>query len=164
MKPKKELPQPKRRRLNYIDWLLLALLVLLTATVVLRVLSIESSNGGTADTAVISFRTDTLPREVAEMAKKETEMLVEGSYPAVLLELASVPDPVEVISEGEIRYLPSTLHSHLVGKLRVSGKAPGNGFFLGGRLYFVPGVSAGMTGSYTTLRFTVTDILFEKNI
>lgn len=163
MKPKKNLPQKEKRRLNYIDWLLLGLLLFLILTVVFRVLSIESNAGEGHAPAVVSFRTDTLPLEVADMAKKESELWISGNYPAELLEISVVPDQIEVMSGNEVRYLPSGIHSHLVGKMRVYGNMPENGFFLGGRLYFVPGVSANMTGRYITLDFTVTDILLEKN-
>ncbi len=156
----KEKAEP-RHQWNFIDVLLVLLLLISVVSIVMRVVSMEDRRSTANDTAVISFTSEALLPEVAKAALRESAFTFSGEKLAVS-ELSVTPALLTSSDENGVQYLPSTEKFCLVGKLRVTGRAAESGFFLGGKTYFVPGVTLPAVGQYTALTLTVTDIEFSS--
>ena len=149
----------EKKKWNFIDYLLLLLLLISLTSIFLRILSMQEVSAE-EDTATICFRSEAVFPEVSASALTESAFLIGGTCLSPVTELRRLPNAVAVTGDGKVDYLSSSLRDRVEGKLQVTGHKTENGFFLAGKLYFVPGVQVTLTGETTVLTVTVTNIVF----
>lgn len=158
MKNIRSAKKPEKKRLNFLDILLILLLLCSLAGIAFRVYTMREKPLGNDAETVVSFRTDALIPEVAEVIAKEQSVLLFDQYTATVMEAEVKPVPVPYAKDGAIIYLPSLLKKRVEGKLLLHGASTPNGFFLGGKTYFVPGSEADAVGENAYFRLYVTEI------
>ena len=142
------------RRFNFIDYLILLFLLCAAAAIGFRIFTIQTFPES-KDEARALFRVSAVYPEVAEaIASEETLVLADG-HEVKLEELRITPSKIPTVVDGELCELESGLTYSVEGVLSFTGKKTENGFFLGGRLYFVPGTVVNATGKNSAFPLTV---------
>jgi len=142
------------RRFNFIDYLILLFLLCAAAAIGFRIFTIQSFPED-ADEARALFRVSGVYPEVAEAIAAEDTLILADGHEARLEDLRITPSKISAVVDGEIRELDSSLTYSVEGVLSFTGKQTENGFFLGGRLYFVPGTVVNATGKNSAFPLTV---------
>ena len=143
-----------RTAFNFIDYLILFAVLLSAIGIGVRIFTIENGTVPT-DERLVSFRVDGVLPEVAYAIAEEKTLTLGGRYMATVESLTVTPSPIAVARDDRLLYEPSNLTCRIEGVLRVAGTETENGFFLDGKMYFVPGVSTDATGEISAFPLTV---------
>lgn len=141
-------------RFNFIDYLILLFVLCAIAAIGFRVFTIQSFTED-EDEARALFRVSAVYPEVAEAIAAEETLILADGHEVRLESLRVTPSKVSAVVDGELCELESSLTYSVEGVLSFTGKKTENGFFLGGRLYFVPGTVVNATGKNSAFPLTV---------
>ena len=147
-----------RRHFNFIDYLILLLLLCAAAAIGFRVFTIQSFPDATTEARAL-FRVSGVYPEVAEAIRGEEILTLAGGHAAKVESITVTPSKIPTVVDGEVQDLPSSLTYSVEGVLSFTGERTENGFFLGGRLYFVPGTVVEATGKNSAFPLTVVAFL-----
>ena len=151
--------QNKKYRWNFIDTLILILVVLTAIGVAIRAYTVYGAPKNT-DTATVYFEAEGLLPEVTTAALTEEIFTLFGKHTARVGEIGEAPSELAVYEESAVRYAPSLLSRRIYGTLSVSGRMTDGGFLLGSDTYFVPGMEVDMVGERVFLHVSITKIEF----
>ena len=142
------------RRFNFIDYLILLFLLCAAAAIGFRAFTVETYPEGPTEVKAL-FRVQSVYPEVAEAIAAEEILTLDGGHEAKVESLTVTPSTIPTVVDGEVLDLPSSLTYSVEGVLSLTGVETENGFFLGGRLYFVPGTVITATGKNSAFPLTL---------
>ena len=146
------------RRFNFIDYLILIFVLCAAVAIGFRIASMQSFPDGKAEVKAL-FRISSVYPEVADAIREEELLLLAGIHEARVESLTVSPSKIPAVVDGKPSELPSSLTVSVEGVLSLTGEQTENGFFLGGRLYFVPGTVIEATGKNSAFPLTVVAFL-----
>lgn len=146
------------RRFNFIDYLILLFLLCATAAIGFRAFTVETYPEKATEVKAL-FRVGSVYPEVAEAIATEEVLTLDGRHTATVESLTVTPSKIPTVIDGKVSDLSSSLTYSVEGVLSLTGVETENGFFLGGRLYFVPGTVVTATGKSSAFPLTIVAFL-----